>query len=354
MEDEEEMYKENHKTKKGKICFRQKKLLNMESQFITFSSPDHEMPRLPGIPKIILEAENNTIRSNPVLLPMETREEKTDYHYDIDNNRPTSDNGKYQDEHVKKQKVNHRSNRSPRITPRETTRYQKEGTGLEDQYNILTPRFTPKETTRYQKEGAELEDRYNILTPRFTPKETRCYTKEGVRLEDGYNILTPRSTPKETTRSQKEGVALEHRSNILTPVKQHLQSRALDETLQQRFVTPRRDENNLNPGVIPVDRSSVFEQNDFKQNTSGLLLCKSTKKLTSDELLLKLTMSLPMRLLLKTDQALNDLSSVLGFEDRRNQLLHRERSIVEQSPMNDDRFTKLMNTLEKQDKNLKL
>lgn len=328
VEDEEEMYKENHKTKKGKICFRQKKLLNMESQFITFSSPDHEMPRLPGIPKIILEAENNTIRSNPVLLPMETREEKTDYHYDIDNNRPTSDNGKYQDEHVKKQKVNHRSNRSPRITPRETT--------------------------RYQKEGAELEVRYNILTPRFTPKETRCYTKEGVRLEDGYNILTPRSTPKETTRYQKEGVALENRSNILTPVKQHLQSRALDETLQQRLVTPRRDENNLSPGVIQVDRSSVFEQNDFKQNTSGLLLCKSTKKLTSDELLLKLTMTLPMRLLLKTDQALTDLSSVLGFEDRRSQLLHRERSIVEQSPMNDDRFTKLMNTLEKQDKNLKL
>ena len=301
-EDKEELHKENHKTKKGKICFRQKKLLNMENQFIKFSSPDHEMPRLPGIPKNLLETENNTIRSNPVLLPMETREEKTDFHYEIDNNQPTSDNGKYQDENVKKQKVNQRSNRSPRITPRETTRYQKKGTGF--------------------------EDRYNILTPRFTPKETRCYPKEGLGMEDGYNILTP--------------------------AKQDLQSGALAETLQQRFITLRRDENNLSPGVIQVDRSSGFEQNDFKQNTSELLLSKSTEKLTSDELLLKLTMTLPMRLLLKTDQALNDLSSVLGFEDRRSQLLHRERSIVKQSPMNDDRFTKLMNTLEKQDKNLKL
>lgn len=302
VEDEDKLYKENHKTKKGKICFRQKKLLNMENQFIKFSSPDHEMPRLPGIPKIILETENNTIRSNPVLLPMETREEKTDYHYEIDNNRPTSDNGKYQDENVKKQKVNQRSNRSPRITPRETTRYQKKGTGF----------------------------------------------------EDGYNILTPRFTPKETTSSQKEGVGLEHRNDILTPAKQDLQSGALAETLQQHLITLRRDENNLSPGVIQVDRSSGFEQNYFKQNTSELLLSKSTAKLTSDELLLKLTMTLPMRLLLKTDQALNDLSSVLGFEDRRSQLLHRERSIVKQSPMNDDRFTKLMNTLEKQDKNLKL
>lgn len=302
VEDEDKLYKENHKTKKGKICFRQKKLLNMENQFIKFSSPDHEMPRLPGIPKIILETENNTIRSNPVLLPMETREEKTDYHYEIDNNRPTSDKGKYQDENVKKQKVNQRSNRSPRITPRETTRYQKKGTGF----------------------------------------------------EDGYNILTPRFTPKETTSSQKEGVGLEHRNDILTPAKQDLQSGALAETLQQRLITLRRDENNLSPGVIQVDRSSGFEQNYFKQNTSELLLSKSTAKLTSDELLLKLTMTLPMRLLLKTDQALNDLSSVLGFEDRRSQLLHRERSIVKQSPMNDDRFTKLMNTLEKQDKNLKL
>lgn len=302
VEDEDKLYKENHKTKKGKICFRQKKLLNMENQFIKFSSPDHEMPRLPGIPKIILETENNTIRSNPVLLPMETREEKTDYHYEIDNNRPTSENGKYQDENVKKQKVNQRSNRSPRITPRETTRYQKKGTGF----------------------------------------------------EDGYNILTPRFTPKETTSSQKEGVGLEHRNDILTPAKQDLQSGALAETLQQHLITLRRDENNLSPGVIQVDRSSGFEQNYFKQNTSELLLSKSTAKLTSDELLLKLTMTLPMRLLLKTDQALNDLSSVLGFEDRRSQLLHRERSIVKQSPMNDDRFTKLMNTLEKQDKNLKL
>jgi hypothetical protein len=47
VEDEDKLYKENHKTKKGKICFRQKKLLNMENQFIKFSSPDHEMPRLP-------------------------------------------------------------------------------------------------------------------------------------------------------------------------------------------------------------------------------------------------------------------------------------------------------------------
>lgn len=328
MEDEDKLYKENHKTKKGKICFRQKKLLNMENQFIKFSSPDHEMPRLPGIPNIILETENNTIRSNPVLLSMETREENTDYHYEIDNNRPTKDNAKYQDENVKKQKVNQRSNRSPRITHRETTRYQKKGTGF--------------------------EDRYNIVTPRFTLKETKCYPKEGLGLEDGYNILTPRFTPKETTSSQKEGVGLEHRNDILTPAKQDLQSGALAETLQQRLITLRRDENNLSPGVIQVDRSSGFEQNDFKQNTSELLLSKSTEKLTSDELLLKLTMTLPMRLLLKTDQALNDLSSVLGFEDRRSQLLHRERSIVKQSPMNDDRFTKLMNTLEKQDKNLKL
>ena len=302
MEDEDKLYKENHKTKKGKICFRQKKLLNMENQFIKFSSPDHEMPRLPGIPKYLLETENNTIRSNPVLLSMETREENTDYHYEIDNNRPTKDNAKYQDKNVKKQKVNQRSNRSPRITPRETTRYQKKGTRFEDRYNILTPRFTPKETTS----------------------------------------------------SQKEGVGLEHRNDILTPAKQDLQSGALAETLQQRLITLRRDENNLSPGVIQVDRSSGFEQNYFKQNTSELLLSKSTEKLTSDELLLKLTMTLPMRLLLKTDQALNDLSSVLGFEDRRSQLLHRERSIVKQSPMNDDRFTKLMNTLEKQDKNLKL
>lgn len=131
--------------------------------------------------------------------------------------------------------------------------------------------------------------------------------------------------------------------NCSMPIREKLRLAEVDDDALLDFVQNNEE--------LKLDFSSMASNDDSRASKSKSL-SQSTTSLTTDELLLKLTKSLPMRLLLKTDETLNNLSSALGFDEQRNKLIQREKSIISRSALEDDRFKKLMDSLAKQNVNL--
>lgn len=93
-------------------------------------------------------------------------------------------------------------------------------------------------------------------------------------------------------------------------------------------------------------------ENDYQ--TRSLILENSESGTSkSDELLVKLTKSLPMHLLIKTDETLNDLSTVLGYAERNKTLAAMEKAIASQQCVVDERFKNLVSALASKEPKIK-
>lgn len=97
---------------------------------------------------------------------------------------------------------------------------------------------------------------------------------------------------------------------------------------------------------VTLSNKSLAGPNHFKRRKEKVpSSVRNGKKLSPDELLLKLTMSLPMHMLLKTDETLNDLSTALGFSERNKRFKEQEQCKSRKCAIADDRFKKLQDSL---------
>lgn len=215
-----------------------------------------------------------------------------------------------------------------------------------------------------QKTLKELKNRSDLIpSPMFGTSPDFRPTREESVFRDNPVLLpirdeTNEDTAEQISKNKKKKRNRKHCSNSLP------KDKISCEFDDRNFSMPVRD----NLRLAEVDDAAIFDalqkNNEMHINISNimsgddtrasksLLKSQSTASLTTDELLLKLTKSLPMRLLLKTDETLTNLSSALGFDEQRHKLIEREKSIVSKSALEDDRFKKLMNSLTRQEAKL--
>ncbi|XP_063403875.1 uncharacterized protein LOC134687475 [Mytilus trossulus] len=235
---------------------------------------------------------------------------------------------------------------------------------LQKQSNLIpTPVLSESPVMRHGSANEEVKPN-PILIPVETTTEAKHKHCDVKKICKDKKQLTDKDKDKKNKRKKKTE---ENESSLLTtgqnknnnesyihdyetismPVRENLKLADLDENDHSMLMKLMGEANTSMTDDIKLELSKMRDYEARRNSTVKLL--NSTEKLSTDELLLKLTMSLPMRLLLKTDKTLNDLSSALGFEKRRTKLLQREKTMTDKPALTDDRFRKLIDSLERQD-----
>ncbi|XP_076077766.1 uncharacterized protein LOC143048148 [Mytilus galloprovincialis] len=251
--------------------------------------------------------------------------------------------------------------------PKKKLKKQRTLIELQKQSNLIpTPVLSESPVMRHGSANEEVKPN-PILIPLETTTEanyTNCDVKKKCKDKkqltdkdkDGRNIKNKRKKKTEenelsllTTGQNKNsnGSYINDNETISMPVRENLELADQDENDHSMLMKLMGETNTSLTDDIKLELSKMRDYEARRNSTIKLL--NSTEKLSTDELLLKLTMSLPMRLLLKTDKTLNDLSSALGFEKRRTKLLQREKTMTDKPALTDDRFRKLIDSLERQD-----
>lgn len=251
--------------------------------------------------------------------------------------------------------------------PKKKLKKQRTLIELQKQSNLIpTPLLSESPVMRHGSANEEVKHN-PILIPVETTTEAKhkncdvkkkCKDKKQLtdKDKDGRNIKNKRKKKTEenelsllTTGQNKNsnGSYINDNETISMPVRENLELADQDENDHSMLMKLMGEANTSVTDDMKLELSKMRDYEARRNSTIKLL--NSTEKLSTDELLLKLTMSLPMRLLLKTDKTLNDLSSALGFEKRRTKLLQREKTMTDKPALTDDRFRKLIDSLERQD-----
>ena len=91
---------------------------------------------------------------------------------------------------------------------------------------------------------------------------------------------------------------------------------------------------------------SVRELEDIEEDPKDMKIPQSDVELRQEMLLLQIAKSLPLHLLLQTDNDSNSLSDVLGYTERNRHLLVTERAKSARDASRDPRFRNLMKSLQ--------
>ncbi|CAC5408896.1 unnamed protein product [Mytilus coruscus] len=244
---------------------------------------------------------------------------------------------------LKKQRIlielQERSNliQSPVLSESPITRYRSANEEVKPN-PILIPVETNTEAKQKNSDIEKCKDTKQ-LTDKYDDGRNKRNRKKKKTEANELSLLTTADNNNESYANDNEHISM--------PVRDNVKLADLDENAHSMLMKIIGEANTSVTDDLKIELSKM---NDYEQRrNSTIKLLNSTEKLSTDELLLKLTMSLPMRLLLKTDQTLNDLSSALGFEKRRVKLLQREKTMTDKPAVTDDRFRKLIDSLERQD-----